>query len=231
VAPPKILSPVETLRFRLNDVGGRTETRGQVIILPSQLAHGYHWALEIFVRGSNLSSINPVHLAICLILTEPADATVEAEFVIKAASIKTKYNRFIASTKSWFGFHNFITREELLNAVPSVLLQQDGSLTFDVDLRVYQTFPVWYPQHEDSLAKSLMVMGSSSFSTMVTFMVGDVAFCLHRHVVADRAPALYKMIDGGTGQTVHLTDDVDAGITMFTPETGLQTLWMRPSML
>jgi BTB/POZ domain len=215
VAPPQILSPVETLRFRLTDVAGRTEVRGQSIFLPSQLAHGYHWALKIHVRGSNSSSTNRENLSIFLHLADP-DVTVETEYAIKTAFKTTQAVRYTFSTctkledpLNCFGWTDLIAREALLNADPSVLLQQDGSLTIDVDLRVYQTKPVWYPKCDDNLIKSLMVMRPSSYATTVTFMVGDEAFCLYPHFLADRAPALYKMI-GATGQTVHLTDDVDA---------------------
>jgi BTB/POZ domain len=219
VAPPKIWSPVETLRFRLNDVAGRPEARGQSIYLPIQSAHGLHcWALKICVRGSDDSSINREYLSVYLVLKDPPGVTVETDFTIKTAFKTVQTHRRTFSTKledphPAFGYHNFIAREALLNAVPSVWLQQDGSLTIDVDLRVYQTKPVWYPTRDDSFTMPLMVMSSFSLSTMVTFMVGNVEFCLHRHFLADGAPALLELIDEPTtGQTVHLTDDVDADI-------------------
>jgi BTB/POZ domain len=145
-------------------------------------------------------------------LTDP-DVTVEAEFAIKAAS-RTHTTRFTFSNPiDGWGFHDYIAREALLNAVPSVLLQQDGSLTIDVDIRVYQTKPVWYPKTDDNLTMSLMkiFLSSSSFSPNVTFMVGDEAFCLHSHVLAKRAPALFNLIDEPTGQIIPLSNDVDAG--------------------
>jgi BTB/POZ domain/MATH domain len=216
VAPPKILSPVATLRFRLNDVAGRSARRGQAIILPSELAHGYHWTLGIYVRGSNSSSTDREHFSIYLILTDP-DVTVEAEFSIKAAS-KTKsichtFSTKLETPRPGRGWPDFIAREALLSAVPSVLLQQDGSLTIDVDLRVNLTKPVWYPTPPsgDSAKTLLADLVRSSLSTDVTFMVDNVEFCLHRHVLAKRAPALLDMIDGPTGQRVPL-DDVDSGI-------------------
>jgi BTB/POZ domain len=217
VAPPKILSPVATLRFRLNDVRSRTEVRGQVIILPSQPAHGYHWALQIYVRGSNSSPTDREYLSIYLVLTDP-DVTAEAEFAIKAAS-KTRqaachtFSTKLETPRPGRGWPDFIAREALLSAVPSVLLQQDGSLTIDVDLRVNLTKPVWYPTPPsgDSAKTLLADLVRSSLSTDVTFMVDNVEFCLHRHVLAKRAPALLDMIDGPTGQRVPL-DDVDSGI-------------------
>jgi BTB/POZ domain len=184
--------------------------------LPSQPAHGYDWALKIYVRGSNLSLTDREYFTVFLILKDP-DVTVETESAIKMAFKTPQTIRLTFSTKlegphTATGYPEVIARDELLNAVPSVLLQPDGSLTIDVDLQVYRTKPVSYPRkRDDNLEKVLMVMRPSSYATTVTFMVGDEAFCLHGHVLADRAPALYKMT-GATGQTVHLTDDVDAGV-------------------
>jgi BTB/POZ domain len=177
----------------------------------------YHWKLQIYVRGHSSSSTDrEEYLSIYLVLTDP-DVTVKADYVIKAASkTKTALYTFSNPTTGAFGWFNFIARDELLNtAVPSALLQQDGSLTIEVDLRVYQNKPVWYPTppSEDS-AKTLWAdLVRSSFSPTVTFKVGELAFTLHSHVLAKRAPALLDMIDGPTDQTVPLSDeDVDAGI-------------------
>jgi BTB/POZ domain len=150
-------------------------------------------------------------------LKDPPDVTVEAEFTIKTA-FRSSYVplNYTFTTTSVFGHPNFIEREEMMNAVPSVVLQPDGSLIIDVDLQVYHTKPVWYPKRDDNLTMSLMedFLSSSSHCTNdVTVKVGDVAFCLHRHVLAKRAPALFDMIakHDTTSQTVHRMDDVDAG--------------------
>jgi BTB/POZ domain len=215
-AVKKILSPVKTLRFRLTDVAGRTEVRGEYIVLPSQRAHGYHWALDIYVRGCSQSLTNLEYFTVFLVLKDP-DVTVETEYAIKmtlkaAQTIGRTFSTKLEDPHTAFGHPKLIAREELLNAVPSVLLQQDGSLTIDVDLQVYQTKSVWYPKTDDNLTMSLMVkFVRSSFFPNVTFMVGDEAFCFHRHVLADRAPALFAMIDEHTSQNVPLTDDADAG--------------------
>jgi BTB/POZ domain len=196
VAPPEIfLSPVETLRFWLHNVGPRANLQGQWITLPSESAHGYHWALKIYFTATE-------HFAVFLVLNDP-DVTVEAEFVVKVASQSSKTQRYTFFSKLETSMASHIFR------------RQDGSLMIEVDIRVYQNKkPVWYPTLDDNLAKSLMenfMSFSSHFTTDVTFTVGGEAFCLHGHVLADRAPALFELIKEPTGQTIPLPIDVDAG--------------------
>jgi BTB/POZ domain len=201
------LSPVETLRFQIPEFDKLTEAKGKSIALPSQPAHGCHWKISVFPRGTLSSDDEKEYVSVFFHIDPAVDITVDTRFSVEVRSIRQTLAYEFSKTARVWGLTNFIKRERLLNKDNNFLLS-NGTLVIDVELQVYvEKAPIWYPKPITD-SKFLTNLLESSCCSDVTFKVGNQKFRLHRNFLASRASALFQMIEH-PDQIIAL-DDVDA---------------------
>jgi BTB/POZ domain len=222
---PTVLSPVETLRFEICGFAKLELAQGESVTLPSLLAHGCHWTVEVYPRGDEDGGVeedddesvdSKVGEYVTIFLQKTIDdLTVDASFTARVGSITRSQGpcTFPANKDAAWGWWTFVKRQELLDKTKK-LLDDCGTLVIEVDLQVYvEKSPVWYPpmpiiRDDDSKMLADLLLDDPTSCSDVTFKVGSQEFKLHRFLLATRAPVLFQMITS-IDQTITLPD-VDA---------------------
>lgn len=121
---------------------------------------------------------------------------VDTVFAVELGPIRTESANMrcqFSSTRSTYGWENFIKRKRLLT--DETLLPSDGTLVLVVAIQVYTEEivpPVWYPATPTMLFANLLE--PPYCCSDVTVLVDHQEFRLHRCILAGRARPLYDLI-------------------------------------
>jgi MATH domain len=181
---PTVLSPVETLRFKIYGFGKLEQSQGDYVKLPSLLAHGCHWTLLVFPRGKPaVEEDDDEYMSIYLKL-DSVDLTFDANFTVRVGSITRSEESLTFNSKdatNTWGWDKFVKRQRLFDKT-NQLLDDCGTLVIEVEVQVYiEKSLVWYPpmpiRNDDSkVLADLLLDDPATSCSDVTFKVGHQEF-------------------------------------------------------
>ena len=188
--PKKVLENTETIQLVIHNFKDQTEKRGEFIQSPVLKAHGYDWAIGIYPKGCQGSSLDIVQVLYYLSYVGDQKPKPVARFALVRKGKKSNWSEvMIFSEEAYFGAE-YTKRDFLL----ANRLEEDGSLRIRFDIQIAsESKLVWYPKELQQQEILTELYHEASKTADVFFNIGGMEYHAHKNILSRRAETLFEL--------------------------------------